>query len=195
MFTKIAEKFANNLEENQIIKHDDRELYVYGFEQVLSIILNIITTLLIGLIFNTFFQLVVFMAAYIPLRSFAGGYHAKTPLRCYIFSIVMLVFVSWGMKNLVFRDVVNYVVLAISAFIIFVLSPVEDKNKPLDKIELKVYRKRTLHILLAELIICVLFNVIDLHAVFISINYNLAVMSVIILLGMLKSKLSGLFLL
>lgn len=93
------------------------------------------------------------------------------------------------------RDVVNYVVLAISAFIIFVLSPVEDKNKPLDKIELKVYRKRTLLILLAELIICVLFNVIDLHAVFISINYNLAVMSIIILLGMLKSKLSGLFLL
>lgn len=85
--------------------------------------------------------------------------------------------------------------MAISALIIFVLSPVEDKNKPLDKIELKVYRKRTLLILLAELIICVLSNVIDLYAVFISINYNLAVMSVIILLGMLKSKLSGLFLL
>ncbi|MDE7104637.1 MAG: accessory gene regulator B family protein [Ruminococcus sp.] len=192
---KVAEKLADSLEENEIIKHDDRELYVYGLDQGFSIILNIITTLLIGLIFNTFFQLVVFMAAYIPLRSFAGGYHAKTPLRCYIFSIVMLVFVSLGMKNLVFRDVVNYVVLAISAFIIFVLSPVEDKNKPLDKIELKVYRKRTLLILLAELIICVLFNVIDLHAVFISINYNLAVMSIIILLGMLKSKLSRLFLL
>lgn len=195
MFVKVAEKLADSLEENEIIKHDDRELYVYGLDQGFSIILNIITTLLIGLIFNTFFQLVVFMAAYIPLRSFAGGYHAKTPLRCYIFSIIMLVFVSWGMKNLVFRDVVNYVVLAISAFIIFVLSPVEDKNKPLDKIELKVYRKRTLLILLAELIICVLSNVIDLYAVFISINYNLAVMSVIILLGMLKSKLSGLFLL
>ncbi len=195
MFVKVAEKLADSLEENEIIKHDDRELYVYGLDQGFSIILNIITTLLIGLIFNTFFQLVVFMAAYIPLRSFAGGYHAKTPLRCYIFSIVMLVFVSLGMKNLVFRDVVNYVVLAISAFIIFVLSPVEDKNKPLDKIELKVYRKRTLLILLAELIICVLFNVIDLHAVFISINYNLAVMSIIILLGMLKSKLSRLFLL
>ncbi|MBD5111521.1 MAG: hypothetical protein HDT42_03165 [Ruminococcaceae bacterium] len=25
------------------------------------------------------------MAVYIPLRSFTGGYHAKTPLRCYIF--------------------------------------------------------------------------------------------------------------
>ena len=183
------------MEENQIIKHDDRELYVYGFEQGISIVLNVITTLLIGLIFNTFFQLVIFMASYIPLRSFAGGYHAKTPLRCYIYSIIMLILVSVGMRYLFFVDMVYYVILAISALIIFVLSPVEDKNKPLDKIELKVYRKRTLFILLAELIICVLSNVIDLYAVFISINYNLAVMSVIILLGMLKSKLSGLFLL
>lgn len=173
MFVKVAEKLADSLEENEIIKYDDRELYVYGLDQGFSIILNIITTLLIGLIFNTFFQLVVFIAAYIPLRSFAGGYHNKTPLRCYIFSIVMLVFVSLGMKNLVFRDVVNYIVLEISAFIIFVLSPVEDKNKPLDKIELKVYRKRTLLILLAELIICILFNVIDLHEVYCLVCLNL----------------------
>ena len=99
------------------------------------------------------------------------------------------------MKYLLFVDMVYYVILAISALIIFVLSPAEDKNKPLDKIELKVYRKRTSLILLVELIICILSNVIDLRTVFISIIYNLAVMSVIILLGMLKSKLSGLFLL
>lgn len=189
MFAKIAEKLADSLEENEIIKHDDRELYVYGLDQGFSIILNIITTLLIGLIFNTFFQLVVFMAAYIPLRSFAGGYHAKTPLRCYIFSIVMLVLVSLGMKNLVFSDLVNYVVLAISVFIIFVLSPVEDKNKPLDKIELKVYRKRTLLILLVELIICILFSVLSIYKPFISITYALVVIGIMLLIGMIKNKI------
>lgn len=189
MFVKVAEKLADSLEKNEIIKHDDRELYVYGLDQGFSIILNIITTLLIGLIFNTFFLLVVFMAAYIPLRSFAGGYHAKTPLRCYIFSIVLLVLVSLGMKNLVFSDLVNYVVLAISVFIIFVLSPVEDKNKPLDKIELKVYRKRTLLILLAELIICILFSVLSIYKPFISIAYALVVIGVMLLIGMIKNKI------
>lgn len=183
------------MEDNHIIKHDDRELYIYGFNQGLNILLNLITTLVVGLLFHNILEVAIFIAAYIPLRSFVGAYHAKTPLRCYIYSIVMLILVSVGMKYLLFVNMVYYVILAISALIIFVLSPVEDKNKPLDKIELKVYRKRTLFILLAELIICVLSNVIDLYAVFISINYNLAVMSVIILLGMLKSKLSGLFLL
>ena len=183
------------MEDNHIIKHDDRELYIYGFNQGLNILLNLITTLVVGLLFRNILELAIFIAAYIPLRSFAGGYHAKTPLRCYIYSIIMIILVSVGMKYLLFVDMVYYVILAISALIIFVLSPAEDKNKPLDKIELKVYRKRTSLILLVELIICILSNVIDLRTVFISIIYNLAVMSVIILLGMLKSKLSGLFLL
>lgn len=195
MFAKIAERITENMEDNHIIKHDDRELYVYGFNQGLNILLNLITTLVVGLLFRNILELAIFIAAYIPLRSFAGGYHAKTPLRCYIYSIIMIILVSVGMKYLLFVDMVYYVILAISALIIFVLSPAEDKNKPLDKIELKVYRKRTSLILLVELIICILSNVIDLRTVFISIIYNLAVMSVIILLGMLKSKLSGLFLL
>lgn len=195
MFAKIAERITENMEDNHIIKHDDRELYIYGFNQGLNILLNLITTLVVGLLFRNILELAIFIAAYIPLRSFAGGYHAKTPLRCYIYSIIMIILVSVGMKYLLFVDMVYYVILAISALIIFVLSPAEDKNKPLDKIELKVYRKRTSLILLVELIICILSNVIDLRTVFISIIYNLAVMSVIILLGMLKSKLSGLFLL
>lgn len=195
MFAKIAERITENMEDNHIIKHDDRELYVYGFNQGLNILLNLITTLVVGLLFRNILELAIFIAAYIPLRSFAGGYHAKTPLRCYIYSIIMIILVSVGMKYLLFVDMVYYVILAISALIIFVLSPAEDKNKPLDKIELKVYRKRTLLILLVELIICILSNVIDLRTVSISIIYNLAVMSVIILLGILKSTLSGLFLL
>lgn len=195
MFAKIAERITENMEDNHIIKHDDRELYVYGFNQGLNILLNLITTLVVGLLFRNILELAIFIAAYIPLRSFAGGYHAKTPLRCYIYSIIMIILVSVGMKYLLFVDMVYYVILAISALIIFVLSPAEDKNKPLDKIEFKVYRKRTSLILLVELIICILSNVIDLHTVFIPIIYNLAVMSVIILLGILKSTLSGLFLL
>lgn len=189
MFTKIAEKLANNLEENQIIKHDDRELYVYGFNQGLNILLNLITTLVVGLLFRNILELAIFIAAYIPLRSFAGGYHAKTPLRCYIYSIVMLILVSVGMKHLFFVDMVYYAILVISSLIIYTLSPIEDQNKPLDKIEIKVYRKRSLLIMLIELIICILFNVLSINKLFISIVYALFVMSIMLLIGMIKNKI------
>ena len=177
------------MEDNHIIKHDDRELYVYGFNQGLNILLNLITTLVVGLLFRNILELAIFIAAYIPLRSFAGGYHAKTPLRCYIYSIIMLILVSVGMKYLLFVDMVYYVILAISALIIFVLSPVEGKNKPLDKIEIKVYRKRLLLIMLNELIICVVFKALDINKLFISIVYALFVMSIVLLIGIIKNKI------
>lgn len=81
------------------------------------------------LIFEAFLKIAVFMAAYIPLRIFVGGYHAKTSLRCYIFSVIMLIIVSIGMKYLSMAEWVYYAVLLAMALVMFVLSPVEDRNK------------------------------------------------------------------
>lgn len=189
MFSAISESITKKLEEAHAIKSEDREIYLYGVKQGLTILLNLITICAIGIVSKMLWQSILFMAAYIPLRSFAGGYHAKTPLRCYIYSIIMLILVSVGMKYLLFVDMVYYVILAISALIIFVLSPVEDKNKPLDKIEIKVYRKRLLLIMLIELIICVVFKALDINKLFISIVYALFVMSIVLLIGIIKNKI------
>lgn len=83
------------------------------------------------------------MAAYIPLRMLAGGYHAKTPLRCYNFSVIMLIVVSIGIKYISITDWGYYILLATTALIVIVFSPVEDKNKPLDETESKAYKRRT----------------------------------------------------
>lgn len=133
-----------HLEENQIIKSDDRELYVYGFNQGLTILLNLVTTLGIGLLFGSTVQLVVFMVAYIPLRSYTGGYHARTPLKCYMISIIMLIAVSICLRCIALNHWWYWILVVPSILLIVFLSPVEDKNKPLDEIEVTVYRKRTI---------------------------------------------------
>ena len=38
------------------------------------------------------------MVTYIPIRVYAGGYHARINLRCYIFSVLMLIGVSYTLK-------------------------------------------------------------------------------------------------
>ena len=38
------------------------------------------------------FESIAFLVFYIPLRSYAGGYHASTPWRCYFISIVFIIF-------------------------------------------------------------------------------------------------------
>lgn len=187
VFTKIAEHLADKLEESHIIKNEDRELYVYGLNQGMMIILNLCTTLIVGLVLHTTVSLLIFSSAYIPLRSYAGGYHAKTPLRCYVLSTIMLVVVSIIMKHYSFNLPITILILLLSSTIIIWLSPVEDKNKPLDKQEMKVYKKRSLIILFSEIIICCLL-IISVKKYYIIITNAIMIETLMLAIGKIKNS-------
>lgn len=188
-FAKLARRIGNNLVQSNVIEAEDIEIYIYGINQIFVSILNIASALIIGLIFGMFWEIAVFMAVYIPLRSYAGGYHARTPLRCYIFSVIMLIIVSAGMKYLYVAEWVYYAFLAFAIIVIFVLSPVEDKNKPLDEIEYKVYKKRAILVTIAEMLLSILLKMIGLDNIFIAVVYSFIVLSVMLIAGMIKNSL------
>lgn len=188
LFAKLAHKIGNNLVNSQIIKAEDIEIYIYGINQILVSILNIASALILGAIFGVFYEIAVFMAAYIPLRTFAGGYHAKTPLRCYVFSMIMLAIVSVGLRYFCIADEAYYVILVISIVVILILSPVEDKNKPLNEIEHKIYKKRTAIIVAAELVIYLILKIVRLDHLSEVIIYSFAVLSFMLIAGKIKKE-------
>ena len=185
---RLSRKIGDNLVQSNIVNAEDAEIYIYGINQILVSILNVSSALIIGLIFGVFFEIAVFMAAYIPLRTFAGGYHARTPLRCYIFSVIMLIVVSLGFKYLSLTEWVYYAVFALSAIAVFVFSPVEDKNKPLDEIEHRVYKKRAVIIAAAEIAVSVVFKLTGLNSLFAAVVYSFAVLGFMLVLGMVKNR-------
>ena len=187
LLAKLSHKIGDDLVRSNLNEAEDAEIYIYGINQILVSVLNVLSALIIGLILGTFFEVVVFMAAYIPLRIFAGGYHAKTPLRCYIFSVIMLIIVSLGMKYLYMAGWVYYVILAAAALMILVLSPVEDKNKPLDDLEYKVYKRRAIIIAAIELTISILLKLIGLDSLFIAAVYSFTALSFMIVAGKAKN--------
>lgn len=185
--TKLSRQIGDNLVKSDVVKSEDAEIYIYGINQILVSVLNVSSALIIGLIFGVFFEIAVFMTAYIPLRSFAGGFHAKTPLRCYIFSIIMLVVVSIGFKYLSIAVWAYYAILTAAFIIVVLLSPVEDKNKPLDDLEYKVYKKRAIIIAVIELVISVLLKLIGMESLFIAVIYSFAVLGFMLIAGMIKN--------
>lgn len=175
---------------SDVVKAEDAEIYIYGINQILVSVVNVLSALIIGLIFDVFCEIAVFMVAYIPLRSFAGGFHAKTPLRCYIFSIIMLIVVSTGIKYPFLTEWVYCAVLVASFVIVLILSPIEDKNKPLDELENKVYKKRTIIIAAIELAFSILFKLIGLDFLFITLVYSFVVLGFMLIAGKVKNLFS-----
>lgn len=172
---------------SNVIKEEDAEIYIYGINQILVSVLNVSSALIIGLILGMLLESIIFMAAYIPLRTFAGGYHAKTPTKCYILSLIIIIIVLAGIKYISVLDIVYYVVLTAEVLIIILLSPVEDRNKPLDEIEEKVYKKRIIFITSAEFVISLLFKVIGLDNLFDVVVYSFVVLSCMLIAGKIKS--------
>lgn len=189
MFAKLSECITQSLIDNQIIESEERELYRYGIQEGLTIVLNLVTTLLIGLLCDMIWQSIVFTVAYIPLRSFAGGYHAKTTIGCYIFSIVLITAVLLTMKLLPISSFVCCIMLLCSGVCIFVLAPVENHNKPLDDVELTVYGRRTRWITVLEIMLALLCGGLGLQDILMCLSVSLVIMSVMLILGAIKNEL------
>lgn len=144
----ITDKLIKQLVSINAIKPEDSELYAYGIEQGVFMLLNFCTTIIVGLLFGMLWQSILFSFVYMPLRMNAGGYHARTPLRCYILSTALIAAALSVISFAVQSKLICGIMAAAGAAVIFMLAPVEDANKPLDETERKVYRKRTHFILL-----------------------------------------------
>lgn len=179
----VTEELIKGLVSSELIKSEDSSLYQYGLQQGLFMFLNFFTTVIVGLIFGMLWQSVLFSLVYMPLRMNAGGYHARTPLRCYVFSTA-LIFAVLSVIRLVSQSRLICGIIAVAgAAVIFALAPVGDANKPLDKIEQKVYRERAC-LTLGFWLITLLFGfVLGLESVTATIATAIATLGIMVGVG------------
>ena len=186
MRIKFAEKVTTELVKSQKIKLEDQELYRYGIEQGILILLNVLTALAIGLIFHCLFYVVIFSVAFVPLRSYAGGFHAKTKVRCFLSSTVTIIVSMVCIQQIRWTETENILITVISAVVIWIMAPVENGNKRLDSVEYRVYRQRTRKILLLEVLLFVLSLTFGWEDLVIVITMVFSIVCVVLVTGKVK---------
>lgn len=145
MYKKMSYWFTRNLIQNGIVKNEEKEVYEYSFEVFISTFIIIVVISIIALITNRIRISLMFALGFILARKTSGGYHAKNHTNCFITTIsnylVFLFIVSIiSIKHLCF---INIILIILSAFLIYFLAPVEDRNKPLSIKERKRYQLRS----------------------------------------------------
>jgi accessory gene regulator B len=187
MFSSIAEKITMHLEANNAFKSEDRAIYQYGIQQGLSIMLNLSTALLLGIVTGMIWESIIFSAAYMLLRRYAGGFHAKTPARCYIYSSAMVLLALLGIKYVFDSILISICMFIVGSLIIFLFSPVEDKNKPLDAAEQLVYQKRTRFYLIVEIVLDIAMMSLGFKGLYEPISISLFCLGILVALGKVKN--------
>lgn len=114
----VFERWANSLVQEGIVSREDEELYSYGLRQSWLFLMNISTALVIGWLMDALTACILFMVCYVPLRRMAGGYHARTPFRCYLLGIVLVTaalaaikWLPWTMEGALITTAIASVVI------------------------------------------------------------------------------------
>lgn len=180
---------TEKLLEDEVISSEEVEIVKYGLENIRSNLLGLLMILTIGGCFGYLTDSFLLWLLIFPLRKNAGGFHAKTKTRCMLVSAGMLIvsFICLGFME--WTKGVYILIAAIFGGIIFLTAPVGNRNKLLDDVEQKVYRKRTRIILLLESTLLILAFVFGWKELYIVITMCFAIVGTTLLAGKIKLRL------
>jgi accessory gene regulator B len=171
-----------------IVSRDDREIYIYGFEALLSTVLNAFLVLITGILIGLLKETLIFLMGFALLRVYSGGYHAKTHLGC-ILTFAGIYGISMAIITFLPEQYTFFVSSSagvLSLLFILINAPLEHKNRPFVDNEYKTFKfmARTVVVLEGFIIalILIFFNQHSKAALLLS----LAMFSVMFVLALAK---------
>lgn len=169
MIHNMAVKLSNYLLTNGIVRSDNLQFYVYGFEKALGKWLMIGVLLLISIFLKAVIPSIVFIVFFLTLREAAGGVHASSSTWCMILSILMyLVSIKLLLPLLINNINVSTILVLASILSIWNLAPLNHPNLGFDKDEIIICKRKARVVLIVEMITILLGIYINIDNIYIS---------------------------
>lgn len=191
MLPTIAGMINDILLKKKIISSGDKVVTHYGMEMLIVYTINIVSAAILGFIMGLPLETMLLYVAFIKLRGYNGGGHMKNHLLCYIVSMAILFFALKGilwMMDLSIHTYLSAMVWFPFSGLMFLLSPVEDLNKPLDDFERTVYRQRGLTVVLIVLAAVCTCLMLGLTSCAYAMGMAIVITSTSMVFGCLKNK-------
>lgn len=185
---RTAAKVTNRLLTDEVISSEEAELVQYGLENFVSTLLGLVAVLLIGRCFGHCPESFMLWLFIFPLRKSAGGFHAKTRIRCWLISLGMLITSFLLLVQIEWHNGVYIGITVFFGIVIYLMSPVENSNKRLDEMEYKVYKRRTRILLILEGILFVLAWYLHWKNLFVVITMCFMIVGISVLAGKVKLR-------
>ena len=142
MISWLSQKLADLFVSSGAVPAEDRDVYVYGLDVLISTAASVLCVLVIGILAGRLPVTLLFLACFIALRSVAGGFHASTHFRCFLIMLgaygAALLPVFFLTEGLLGRAALPMV--AVSLAVVIALAPAPHDNRPVTPAKLKRFR-------------------------------------------------------
>ncbi|MDD6057092.1 MAG: accessory gene regulator B family protein [Clostridiales bacterium] len=190
MIQKIVDTLIERQSQNYEMTDDDEQIYRYGYILLCEVILNLIIALIVGVVFSKVKEVLFFLGVYIPLRSFCGGWHADRIWKCTLISNGILLLQIYAIGNIIkyLRSSVMFAIFFFNMLYIFLVAPVEIKEKQINWDEKRIYRKKIKLILAINLLIMVFVVLFDVREFVFTMMFIYIIQSIMLVLEIMKQK-------
>lgn len=151
------------LQEQGYVDSFNDKIILLGLQRVIALIEDMIFAIVLGFFLGNAFAGILFEISFSANRMYTGGYHASSKKMCNIISkgntIICLIVALFCSIN----ESIFYVLIVLSAIIIFRLSPIESANKKVNEMERIIYRHRSILIMFATIALYAIFLWIGMH--------------------------------
>ena len=183
---KWAEKLTVYTIKQGSITENDYEVYKYGFQIALEMIVYMVVSVLIAIYMNMLTEGLTFFGVFILLRSYAGGLHLKHYYSCFLCSCFVLIGTMLLVKNFVLPVSVAWIIIGSMIFGIKKFTPIENINRRLENEE-KDYFARKINVILLCIALCsVGLGVIGMSKYVTTIAFTMAVVVLSMILGKIE---------
>ena len=187
MEDRIAGYISNKLRAGGVIDPEYEEVYKYGLELVLSFLFSTAVIIAVGAAIGKLLPALVFLAVFISVRRFTGGYHADTYLKCKLTTVSVYLIVS-AASSLFDVGYAAFIICAVTGLaVILLFAPIENPNKPLTTKSKR--RNRIIGLVFYESLVCAaeVFVKID-HSVSDTICFSLFSILFLMIFAIFKGR-------
>lgn len=190
MISKISGIITEKLLTKGCITESDKELYEYGFFLLLSYSFFFSVTIVFGLFFRKLRESILFYISFSILREYAGGYHAKKEITCFISTtcslLICVALIYWIEK---YNLVCAFMGLSIGgAGIVSLMGPLDSQEKSLSCKEKKHYRRKTRIIIAWYVALAVTGYIVKMPGIAVSLSIAVIFEACLLSLGEISSK-------
>ncbi len=184
MKDKIMKMFSNA----GLVDDENREIIEFGLTRFVDMTVSWLFAILCAALMGNVLVGLLFEVCYMFLRSYVGGYHAGSKKSCfYLTYISTLIFIV-----LIFVLDINKIAMSIGMLLfdlaIVIFAPVQSRNKPLNAVEKKVYRKKSIVIAVIETGVFAAFAAFDLSIYARTLFFGMLLVVVGMLAGLISES-------
>lgn len=189
MISFLCNRLAEFLCTKRIISEEEKEIYVYGYEMIITTIIGAVLVFVIAFLTSRLAEAICFFTVFVITRQFCGGYHSKTRIMCSVTFLICYAFVLFFNNVLtpMFGWFIHLIILVPYFAMIFGYSPIVNENKPLTNDEIAINHKKSITVSAIWLVISSVLLVI-MPILSSAIDLTLLVVAVMMMIEVIKRK-------